>query len=393
MGGSLTPPPPRSVKDLPTDIMISVLERLSLADRVRFASSCSSFYSIFRAAQRLRPPKTPPWMLLPSQSTPAAITFFSVSNRRIYRIPQKAEDEEEEEESCRRHRRRRRLLFLGSSDGWLVTLDQGHSQLDLLNPITGAKIHLPPLPSSKLVPLESSKAILSFTSSSASSSPFYTVVLLLARYSNSSAWPTALVCCSSQRAWTPFGRREFYSDAAITSSNIIYTMQSNGTVEAWDLSSSSSGGGPSLSATIVMPKSLSTGFASFTKYLVMAGGGLLQVWRCRDFAKVEFKVFELEEEEEWVEVKSLGGRVVFLNSCCSSMSMMPEDCPPELAGASNSIYFNCLTTTSSSKNRESMVFRMEDGSVESVLLHGSIWEPSPIWIAPTLLGTNCSGGR
>lgn len=400
MGGSFTSPPPpplpppraRSIKDLPTDVMTSVLERLSIVDRIRFGSVCSSFYSIFRAAQRLPLSKTTPWMLLPSQSTSAALAFFSISDGRIYRIPQKEEEVEVEGSSSRRWRR---LLFLGSSDGWLVTLDQGCSQLYLLNPVTGTKIHLPPLPSSKLVPLESSKAILSFNSSSSSSSS-YTVVLLLARHP-SSAWPTALVtCCTQQAAWTPLGRREFYSDAAISNStNLLYAMQSNGTVEAWDLSA----GAPSLSTTIVMPKSVSTGFASFTKYLVKDGGGggrggLLQVWRSREFAKVEFKVFELlEEEGEWVEVKSLDGRVVFLNSCCSSVSMMSEDCPPELGGgANNSI--DCLTTTaSSSKNRESMVFRMGDGSVERVLLHGSIWEPSPIWIVPTLLGTDCSGGQ
>uniref|UniRef100_A0A0E0E655 F-box domain-containing protein n=1 Tax=Oryza meridionalis TaxID=40149 RepID=A0A0E0E655_9ORYZ len=132
--------------DLPRDLLESVLGRLPVPDRLRFPGVCTAWQSAdaasttarFRAAQ-------PPWLMLPFNPTARRQSsgggggggdgrflearFLSLSDGRVYAIPQPAPPVSER-------------LCVGSSDGWLVTADAA-SELHLLNPLTGAQVQLP----------------------------------------------------------------------------------------------------------------------------------------------------------------------------------------------------------------------------------------------------------
>ncbi|CAL9753654.1 unnamed protein product [Musa acuminata subsp. burmannicoides] len=77
------------------------------------------------------PPKLQsPWLMLPGKSNTTA-EFFSIADNKVYQIP------------CPKPMIRRRIC-IGSSHGWLITVDES-SNMHLMNPLTGAQFPLPPV--------------------------------------------------------------------------------------------------------------------------------------------------------------------------------------------------------------------------------------------------------
>ncbi|CAL5040937.1 unnamed protein product [Urochloa decumbens] len=123
--------------DLPRDLLESVLASLPVPDRLRFPAVCTAWHSAAASTSPTAAAAPPsPWLMLPSNPTArgrraAAAKFLSLAEGRAYSIPQPPPVASD------------RLVVGSSPDGWLVTAD-AHSELHLLNPVTGAQVALPP---------------------------------------------------------------------------------------------------------------------------------------------------------------------------------------------------------------------------------------------------------
>ncbi|KAL6873890.1 hypothetical protein ACP4OV_013972 [Aristida adscensionis] len=129
--------------DLPRDLLESVLARLPVADRLRFPAVCTAWQSAAAESAggggvALVQGVESPWLMLPfnptrrggeGDGTSSEARFLSLADGRAYAVrqpPPAAADR----------------LCVGSSDGWLVAADAA-SELQLLNPLTGAQVPLP----------------------------------------------------------------------------------------------------------------------------------------------------------------------------------------------------------------------------------------------------------
>ncbi|RLN11710.1 hypothetical protein C2845_PM09G23440 [Panicum miliaceum] len=127
--------------DLPRDLLESVLGRLPVPDRLRFPAVCTAWQSAAGAAGSGAAPLSP-WLMLPFNPTArrggggdakfSEARFLSLAEGRAYAIRQPAPAASD------------RLCVGSSPDGWLVTAD-ACSELQLLNPVTGAQVRLPPV--------------------------------------------------------------------------------------------------------------------------------------------------------------------------------------------------------------------------------------------------------
>ncbi|CAL5050081.1 unnamed protein product [Urochloa decumbens] len=122
--------------DLPRDLLESVLASLPVPDRLRFPAVCTAWHSAAASTSPAAAATPSPWLMLPSNPTArgrgaAAAKFLSLAEGRAYSIPQPPPAASD------------RLVVGSSPDGWLVTAD-AHSELHLLNPVTGAQVALPP---------------------------------------------------------------------------------------------------------------------------------------------------------------------------------------------------------------------------------------------------------
>ncbi|XP_059461049.1 F-box protein SKIP23-like [Corylus avellana] len=120
---------------LPGDLLQFISNKLPIySDYVRFRAVCHKWRSSLPKAPRHLPPQ-PPWLLLPlsaSSQSQSHRAFYDLSTGKIHHL--------ELPEASRPD------LRVGSSNGWLVTLDNSPAIL-LLNPLTKAQINLPPLSS------------------------------------------------------------------------------------------------------------------------------------------------------------------------------------------------------------------------------------------------------
>jgi hypothetical protein len=118
--------------ELPVDIMCDVLKLLECPDLVRSAAVCRLWYNAYSMARRIGiclGHQTPCLLYCTESSGLKALGMYSLSERKAYTIPLPEPPI---------------LNWIGSSHGWLVTMDQ-KSELMLLNPITGNMIALPPV--------------------------------------------------------------------------------------------------------------------------------------------------------------------------------------------------------------------------------------------------------
>ncbi|KAM0933494.1 hypothetical protein DsansV1_C35g0229521 [Dioscorea sansibarensis] len=108
------------------------MAKLPLPDHLRLSCVCRH-YLLARSLNLSSPAPSSPWLILPGR-TPSTLKFLPQAKTTPYEttIPSPFI---------------RRRLFIGSSDGWLVTISCNPSSLDLhlLNPLTGTQLPLPPI--------------------------------------------------------------------------------------------------------------------------------------------------------------------------------------------------------------------------------------------------------
>ncbi|KAK6256956.1 hypothetical protein QUC31_000415 [Theobroma cacao] len=117
---------------LPPELLQSISENLKIyADYIRFRAVCRSWRSSIPKTPFHLPPQLPWLMLPPSQSHQSHRAFYDLSTKRL-RFLSLPESSNPNKRHC------------GSSHGWLIILDESPTIL-LLNPLSRAKLHLPPL--------------------------------------------------------------------------------------------------------------------------------------------------------------------------------------------------------------------------------------------------------
>uniref|UniRef100_A0A0D3GKM8 F-box domain-containing protein n=1 Tax=Oryza barthii TaxID=65489 RepID=A0A0D3GKM8_9ORYZ len=382
--------------DLPRDLLESVLGRLPVPDRLRFPGVCTAWQSAAAVGMA---------------------RFLSLSDGRAYAIPQPAPPVSER-------------LCVGSSDGWLVTADAA-SELHLLNPLTGAQVQLPSVTTlpfvdasrdadgrvasydlrccfgdgdndgdEVLVPPESfapdrlryelyEKAILVAPPRRQTTPPGswggYAVLLIcqpLYRLAIARAGDTKWTLLDMpSRCWVDAVRAA--SAPAADGHQAVYTLDSVGRVEAWDMDVTAAGTTP----------------PPCSKYLVeLSPGHLLQVHRLRDKAHARSKWEPRQERVEYTTVKAelfevdgagagiLAGRALFLGK--SASLCVPADCCPEVKG--NCVYFTDDGPWSHERCHEVVpdvgVLDLADGSykVPRGAVRDLLWKwPPPVWVFPS----------
>ncbi|KAL5226221.1 hypothetical protein ABZP36_012860 [Zizania latifolia] len=461
--------------DLPRDLLESVLGRLPVPDRLRFPSVCTAWQSAdaasatarFRAGQ-------PPWLMLPFNPTarrqgpsggadarPLEARFLNLSDGRAYAIPQPAPAVSDR-------------LCVGSSDGWLVTADAA-SELHLLNPLTGAQVQLPSVTTLPFVNAsrDAEGRVVSYDLRCCFSDgdngdevlvppesfapdrlryELYEKAILVApprRQTPSGSWggyAVLLICQPLYRLaiarpgdtkWTLLDTpSRCWVDAVRASSTpggadgrqAVYTMDSVGRVEAWDIDVShvTAGTTPAPPREIAPPCCSSGRACSMSipcsKYLVeLSPGHLLQVHRLRDKAHAGYKWEPRPERVEYTTVKAelfewktaaaapapapaagsrgqwaqvdgkggagvLAGRALFLGK--SASMCVPVDCCPEVKG--NCVYFTDDGPWSHDRCHEVVpdvgVLDLADGSfkVPRGAVRDLLWKwPPPVWVFPS----------
>src|SRR4051812_6364845 len=105
----------------PAEILGLILENLRLPDYIRFSSVCVSWNSVV-SSKMYRPKPQPPWLLIPDYADADETTssFFDLSDKKTYKI--RLPDPPI-----------RRRICIGSSHGWLITVDE-ILEMHLLNP-------------------------------------------------------------------------------------------------------------------------------------------------------------------------------------------------------------------------------------------------------------------
>ncbi|KAF7102887.1 LOW QUALITY PROTEIN: hypothetical protein CFC21_103946 [Triticum aestivum] len=116
---------------LPADILISIFQLLDCPDLLRSAAVCTLWQKAYSTIRRNGgcPSRQTPCLLYCTEVAGAkALGMYSLSELKAYTMPLPEPPIN---------------YWIGSSHGWLVTMDE-KSDLMLLNPITGDKIALPP---------------------------------------------------------------------------------------------------------------------------------------------------------------------------------------------------------------------------------------------------------
>ncbi|KAL6626881.1 hypothetical protein ACP70R_030607 [Stipagrostis hirtigluma subsp. patula] len=117
---------------LQTDIVGLIIKKLAIPDYLRFRAVCTSWNCVCSDASYH--PRVDPWLMLPANPAEGA-KFLCVPERKnqIIRLPSTVS------------------LFgsvwtpVGSSHGWVIYFSQTHGTMQLVNPISGTQIQLPPL--------------------------------------------------------------------------------------------------------------------------------------------------------------------------------------------------------------------------------------------------------
>ncbi|XP_065041373.1 F-box/kelch-repeat protein At1g57790-like [Musa acuminata AAA Group] len=117
--------------NLDMNILQLIADQLTvdIADYIHFHGVCKTWHAVNHHG-RTHPPQLP-WLLMRCDYDINRLIFYSFSDERFHSIRPPTNDEH----------------IVGSCDGWLVLDHKTSRFLSLLNPLTGARIHLPALPS------------------------------------------------------------------------------------------------------------------------------------------------------------------------------------------------------------------------------------------------------
>lgn len=378
----------------PTDLLWRILRRLPIAaDRIRFAAVCLAFRSA--AAENRFPHSQIPWLMLSTPTPASTHRFLSLPENRFYNLhlPQL-------------HNRR----IIGSSEGYLIYVDTA-AELHMFNPITGSTVDLPSITTiPDLDHISTGGYIYRFPPPYPPMSydlehmrdKFFTKVIIAPGARPGSFLAAAIyrapekiaLARAGDESWTTIQMPYMGFKDIIFHKGILYAVNYLGKVVACDFSDAAN--------PLVYP--VAQGFLSplpplkhISKYLVVSGGELLQVWRLvrrsRGDGDEEYgfctrlcSVSRMDVKgNEWVEVKSLGDQALFLGQNLS-VSISTGDFM-DLKG--NCIYFTDdynVGIGAPHRGRDLGVYNMESERIEPIWSPDAClnWPP-PIWFTPTLL--------
>lgn len=116
-----------------TDILGIIIKKLPIPDYIRFRAVCTSWNNVCKDVSYC--PRVDPWLMLPPNQNPLGAQFFCIPERKnqSIRLPNTAS------------------LFesvwapVGSSNGWLIYFSHTYGTMQLVNPVSGKHIQLPPI--------------------------------------------------------------------------------------------------------------------------------------------------------------------------------------------------------------------------------------------------------
>jgi hypothetical protein len=387
---------------LPRDILESISKNLTVyTDYLGFRAVCHTWRISVPKIPHHLPPQLP-WLMLPlsqSLSHQTHRSFFDLSLLKIHllKLPEAS------------HRKRR----CGSSNGWLVILDETPTIL-LLNPLTRAKLNLPPLStfpnvvtfnyskigreyalrdsfgnnySRNLTEMRDSfikKLVLS--SSPTRDNDFIALAIL-------NQTGDLAFCKNGDQAWTFIHEARFFSEDVIYYKNQFYAVDKHGKIAVCEVRGEDS---PRVSI-IEMPPLI----GGDIYYLVNSEDELLLVTRYLDlqfddadpyilngfYKTVRFEVFRMNWSGlRWERVENLGDRILFVGDN-SSFSLSASD----FRGCSgNCIYYTddyCeFNYDCGFRDYDLGIFKLWDGSIEPLPCYHpnslSQLRWPPIWVTP-----------
>lgn len=384
---------------LPAELLESISKNIKIyADYLRFQAVCRNWRSAAPKPPLHLPPQLPWLVLPPSRSHPSYRAFFNLSTDKLHflSLPEYSAN------PSKRHR--------GSSEGWLLILDLSPS-IFLLNPLSGVKLHLPPLSTFPQVrsfnysQIGKEYVIQSrfgyFTqnlrhmrdrfikkialSSNPSKDPNFVTLAILADTDG------LAYCRSGGDSWIGIENAFSFSEDVIHFQGLFYAVNIKGEIAICDVNGSS----PQVS--IIRPPRQTGGDI---QYLVGSGDDLFLVTR-HLFLQIEYatgipessgyrtKKFDVlrlnRNEPAWEEVRSLGEMALFIGGN-SSLSIRASDYPGCVA---NCIYYTDEYSEfdfldGPCKGNDMGVYNVSDGSIEplpSFFFYTLQWPP-PIWLSP-----------
>ncbi|KAJ4978775.1 hypothetical protein NE237_009555 [Protea cynaroides] len=349
--------------ELPKDLLGSVRRRLHLVDNIHFGAVCHSWYSV--APDKSYPPLPQlPWLMLPAkvgQEGKETRKFFNLLDKKVYQIKLPKEI---------RHSR-----CVGSSFGWLTIVDR-FCRVLLMNPFSGAIIHLPPTETFPgilgVIRSESSGEIDHYKirryglDRECSRSPGRLRVAFISKaivtadplvdnnYMVIAAGFSGLVFCKAgSDSWTQLDRTRTnsmkYCEDIIYFNGSLLVLDAHGSIEAWDvhdlsLRQPTVAAPPLKGFSVDLPRPYGNWFIK-KRYLVESSGDLLQIllWfqdrlgsEPNPYISASCSVCRfVPSRKTWIEITSLNDRLLFLGSNCA-ISLSAEDFPE---CKKNSIYF------------------------------------------------------
>ncbi|KAJ4958483.1 hypothetical protein NE237_025594 [Protea cynaroides] len=370
---------PELVELILDQLTLSEPDRLTrLSNHLHFACVCSSWQSVAinnRSDSHLR---QLPLLMLPSSDNTKTRHFFSLSSGRNhgFHIPEI-------------HRK----WCCGSSKSWLITVDGSTGGIQLFNPFSRGCIQLPSLSTftypqfsfDPKCPRNSHYIHKTVLSANPCRTRDFVVMAIITN------WRILAYYKPGADRWITIKTQWACFDDVIHYKGLFYAVSSQGPVVAYDFSSEP----PIVTNIIDQPPEQRT---CNKYYLAESLGELLLVLRFLRFFNVnnsngdkeiriktvQFKVYKLDESRrQWVQMKSIGDRILFLGCSCS-MSLSTEDFPE---CNSNSIYFNDDCRRGSCEPpfgyHDRGIFNFDNGSVVVPFCKSPpIWTTPSFWVTP-----------
>ncbi|KAE8788928.1 hypothetical protein D1007_36928 [Hordeum vulgare] len=404
-----------TLPELPQDILMVIFAALEIPDLVRAGSVCSSWHSAYAELRTLGQynQRQTPCLVYASESDPDdVLSLYSLAEKKSYKLtlPQPPI---------------RSRYFIGSSHGWLVTVDE-RSEMHLLNPITCEQIALP-----SVTTIEHVKPIFDeygdvckyemswHTGMRISRDP--PSIFALAELRDRLQWKAFVFPDTSTGSyivvlihhpqcqlsfakagddkWTWLPPAYLYNDC-IYKDGILYAVNTLGEFHAFDVS------GPVVTVKTIIR--VPEHYDCDSRYIVQAPwGSLLFVYRIVHYHELEskpgaseyywntseIKIFGIDALWNKIEVINyLPNHVLFLGHSLS-LCLGADEYPALKANRSYFTDDNMLWTLGQKNNRRDMgILNLDDNNIEE-LVSPQLWSkcPAPMWITPDLRKFNGMG--
>lgn len=415
---------------LPNELLEMILSKLSSINIQNFQAVCPPWRNAaksYTSSSSYTNLQQVPWLLLPRKhEDDYDFRFFSLEDDKVIKRSRRPRDLEVPQKFYN-------SLCLGSSQGWLVMLDENVAPY-LFDPFYLTQIQLPDIDTVEVfkfpktddngfdvVPYSgSTESIMHFksvhdlrgyifTNAVISSNPYYGTgefyALMIASFGNDGS-QLMFFRSVGWEVWMLLGEYDdTYSDI-VCYDDRFFALNYPDKVELWDTNIYT----PQIHTDFVVPlpekilqtRTLLENFHMYRTYLVKSCEDLLLVQRyIGDFLDKDgpdhredtyktltFDVFKLDfNMNKWVQVSSLGDQVLFLGGI-QSTSLSNQDVP---ACQANSIYFAddyWARIREHNIRYDVGIFDMEDQSIKSFYqcdIGTQVTEPSPIWVDPKVM--------